>query len=147
MFMSGVVKLTSGDESWWDLTALNLPLLDAAAADGARLVGASGAQWLQKFSTAFTLVCRIVVPFLIWAPRRLRLLAAALLIGLQVMIALTGNYAFFNLLTIVLCLLLIDDRRSWRASGRRDSTPATSNRLDGVAPGRAHRSAAIAFLS
>jgi len=32
-----------------------------------------------------------------------------LMIFLQLVIALTGNYCFFNLLTIALCLLLIDD--------------------------------------
>jgi hypothetical protein len=37
------------------------------------------------------------------------LVAAGLLIFLQVAIAITGNYCFFNLLTIALCLLLIDD--------------------------------------
>jgi hypothetical protein len=49
------------------------------------------------------------VPFFIWAPRRVRHIACALLILLQILIALTGNYCFFNLLTIALCLLLIDD--------------------------------------
>src|SRR5262249_16631092 len=47
--------------------------------------------------------------FFIWAPRRLRLIAAGLLIFLQLAIAITGNYCFFNLLTIALCLVLIDD--------------------------------------
>jgi hypothetical protein len=51
----------------------------------------------------------IIVPFFIWAPRHLRLIAAGLLIFLQLAIAITGNYCFFNLLTIALCLLLIDD--------------------------------------
>lgn len=32
------------------------------------------------------------------------------LILFQLLIALTGNYAFFNLLTIALCLLLVDDK-------------------------------------
>jgi hypothetical protein len=32
------------------------------------------------------------------------------LVGLQSLIALTGNYAFFNLLTAALCLFLLDDR-------------------------------------
>jgi hypothetical protein len=36
-------------------------------------------------------------------------MAAGLMIFLQIIIALTGNYCFFNLLTIALCLLLIDD--------------------------------------
>jgi hypothetical protein len=51
----------------------------------------------------------LVVPFLILAPRRPRFLGAYTLIGLQVFILLTGNYAFFNLLTLALCLLLFDD--------------------------------------
>jgi hypothetical protein len=51
----------------------------------------------------------IIAPFFIWAPRRPRLVAAGLMIFLQLVIALTGNYCFFNLLTIALCLLLIDD--------------------------------------
>src|SRR4029450_4381712 len=55
----------------------------------------------------------------IWAPRRPRLLAAGLMIFLQIVIALTGNYCFFNLLTIALCLLLIDDATIWRRVERR----------------------------
>src|ERR1700730_5967240 len=118
MLMSGVVKLTSGDESWgwangwwhWNLaTALDyhywsqpLPTIFAWYAD-------TSPDWLKHFSVGFCLVVEIVVPFFIWAPRRLRLLACALLIFLQIAIGVTGNYNFFNLLTIALCLLLIDD--------------------------------------
>jgi lipase maturation factor 1 len=42
-------------------------------------------------------------------PRRLRRAGAVLIIALQLLIATTGNYAFFNLLTIALCLLALDD--------------------------------------
>jgi hypothetical protein len=38
-----------------------------------------------------------------------RLFAALAMVVLQVLIALTGNYAFFNLLTIGFCLFLLDD--------------------------------------
>ncbi|MBA2270501.1 MAG: lipase maturation factor family protein [Chthoniobacterales bacterium] len=114
MFMSGVVKLTSGDDSWWDLTALNyhfetqpLPTVLGWWAHQAPL-------WLQQFSTVFVLVVETIVPFLIWAPRRPRVIGCMLLIALQVLILLTGNYAFFNLLTIALCLLLVDDT-AWRS--------------------------------
>jgi predicted DCC family thiol-disulfide oxidoreductase YuxK len=109
MLMSGVVKLTSGDDSWWNLTALDyhywsqpLPTVFGWWAD-------KSPEWFKHFSVAFCLVVEIVVPFFIWAPRRLRLIAAGLLIFLQLAIAITGNYCFFNLLTIALCLLLIDD--------------------------------------
>ena len=134
MLMSGVVKLTSGDESWgwlghswhWNLaTALDyhywsqpLPTIFAWWMD-------KGAEWFKHFSVAFCLVVEIIVPFFIWTPRRLRLIACGLLIFLQLVIALTGNYCFFNLLTIALCLLLIDDaslaKIFRRASPERDS--------------------------
>jgi len=113
MLMSGVVKLTSGDDSWWNLTALDyhywsqpLPTVFGWWAD-------KSPEWFKHFSVAFCLVVEIIVPFFIWAPRRLRLIAAGLLIFLQVAIAITGNYCFFNLLTIALCLLLIDDSVKW----------------------------------
>src|SRR5438067_2879035 len=107
--MSGVVKLTSGDDCWWNLTALDyhywsqpLPTVFGWWAD-------KSPEWFKHFSVAFCLAIEIVAPFFIWAPRRLRLGAAGLMIFLQVGIGLTGNYCFFNLLTIALCLLLIDD--------------------------------------
>jgi predicted DCC family thiol-disulfide oxidoreductase YuxK len=109
MLMSGVVKLTSGDDCWWNLTALDyhywsqpLPTIFAYWAD-------QHPEWFKQFSVAFCLVVEIVIPFFMWAPRRPRLVACGLMIFLQVAIAVTGNYCFFNLLTIALCLLLIDD--------------------------------------
>src|SRR5881398_3384952 len=109
MLMSGVVKLTSGDDCWWNLTALDyhywsqpLPTVFGWWAD-------KSPEWFKHFSVAFCLGVEIIAPFFIWAPRRLRLGAAGLMIFLQVGIGLTGNYCFFNLLTLALCLLLIDD--------------------------------------
>ena len=118
MVMSGVVKLTSGDDSWgwidhsfhWSaLTALDyhywsqpLPTIFAWWAD-------QHPEWFKHFSVAFCLFVEIIVPIFFWAPRRLRLIACGLVVFLQIAIAVTGNYCFFNLLTIALCLLLIDD--------------------------------------
>ena len=113
MVMSGVVKLTSGDDCWWNLTALDyhywsqpLPTIFAWWAD-------QNAEWFKHFSVAFCLIVEIIVPIFFWAPRRLRLIACGLVVFLQIVIALTGNYCFFNLLAIALCLLLIDDA-VWR---------------------------------
>jgi lipase maturation factor 1 len=52
----------------------------------------------------------LVVPFLIFTPRPVRLKAFVILVLLQLLIAATGNYGFFNMLAIVLCLSLLDDR-------------------------------------
>src|SRR6266545_89542 len=145
MLMSGVVKLTSGDDSWgwlnhsfhWSaLTALDyhywsqpLPTVFAWWTD-------KTPEWFKHFSVAFCLAVEIVAPLFIWAPRRPRLVAAGLMIFLQIVIALTGNYCFFNLLTIALCLLLIDDsvvgtdRRAVRAHtiGAPNASPSRTGR-------------------
>jgi hypothetical protein len=49
------------------------------------------------------------LPFFIFAPRRLRMGAGLVMMGFQLLIMATGNYNFFNLLAIALCLTLFDD--------------------------------------
>jgi lipase maturation factor 1 len=75
-----------------------------------------------------------VVPFFIWAPRRVRHIACALLILVQVLILLTGNYCFFNLLTIALCLLLIDDAAWLRGKNGALQTGGTRSVLIDISP-------------
>jgi hypothetical protein len=65
--------------------------------------------WFQKASTVFVFFVELLVPFLIFTPLRLRRVAAGLMVGLQVLILVTGNYTFFNLLAIALCVFLIAD--------------------------------------
>jgi len=109
MFLSGVVKLASGDPSWRHLTALPVhyetqPLPTPLAWYMFQLPA-----WFQRASVGFVFFVELVVPFLIFAPRRIRFFAARAIVALQVLILLTGNYAFFNLLTIAFCLFLLDD--------------------------------------
>ncbi len=118
MLMSGVVKLTSGDAAWWNLTALNYHYETQPLPTVLGWWAHQTPDWFKQISTAFVLLVEVVAPFLIWMPRRLRLAGCALLVTLQVLIALTGNYAFFNLLTVALCLLLVDDA-SWSKLLRR----------------------------
>jgi len=109
MFGSGVVKLASGDPTWHGLTAMAFHYetqpLPTPPAWLLHLLPLS----FQRFSTGAVLVIELAAPFLIFAPRRLRLAGAGLLAGLQVLILLTGNFAFFNYLTLALCVLLLDD--------------------------------------
>jgi hypothetical protein len=114
MSSSGAVKVLSGDDTWRGLTALNYhyetqPLPTPLAWYAAKLP-----ERLQKFSVVMTFVIELGVPFLVFAPRPLRLTAAGILVWFQCLIASTGNYTFFNLLTIVLCVPLLDDAVSRR---------------------------------
>ena len=59
----------------------------------------------------------LALPFLIFAPRRPRRIALCGFLALQALIAATGNYGFFNLLAVLLCVALLDDR-AWPRSLR-----------------------------
>jgi hypothetical protein len=118
MFESGLVKLMS-DPNWRNFSALDhhfatqpLPLWTAWYAH-------FSPHWLLRAATGSMFAIELVAPFLIAAPRRWRHAGAWALIALQVGIIATGNFAFFNLLTLALCMLLFDDAawvwpRSWR---------------------------------
>ncbi len=109
-FLSGAVKLLSHDPSWRNLSALDFhyftqPLPTVFAWYAAKLP-----QGFQHFSTFMVLAVELGFPFLIWMPRKIRHFAAWWMIGLQVLILITGNYTFFNILAIALCLFLFDDQ-------------------------------------
>ena len=109
-FLSGYVKLASHDATWRSLSALDfhywtqpLPTIVAWYAD--KLPRA-----FQHASTFMTLVIELGAPFLIFMPRRIRLFGAALLLGLEALIFVTGNYTFFNLLAAAITIFLFDDQ-------------------------------------
>jgi lipase maturation factor 1 len=117
MFSSGWVKLSSGDATWHNLTALRYHYETQPLPPWTAWFLHQLPPFFQTASTIFLFFVELAVPFLFFAPRRLRLFACGLTLLLQVLIAATGNYAFFNLLTVALAVLLIDDRafpRRWR---------------------------------
>ena len=110
LFLSGMVKLLSGDESWRDLSALTyhywtqpLPTWTSAYANDLPLS-------VHHLTCGATLAIELVAPFGVFGPRRARQVSCAAIVLLQLAIALTGNYGFFNLLTLALCIPLLDDR-------------------------------------
>ncbi|HEY1240033.1 MAG TPA: lipase maturation factor family protein, partial [Bryobacteraceae bacterium] len=120
MFFSGAGKLLSGDPSWRGLTALHYhyetqPLPTPVAWYMYQLPMA-----FHKASTAFVLFAEVAAPFLFFAPRRFRYAGAWITIALQLLILITGNYTFFNLLTIVLALFLfVEPKRVARGLAHR----------------------------
>src|SRR6202042_3786463 len=125
----GLVKLMSGDPAWRNLTALayhyeTQPLPTPVAWYMFQLP-----DWFQKASTLVVFFVELAVPFLIFAPAKPRRIGACFLIGLQVLILLTGNYTFFNVLALALCLFLFAD-----------SPPASPER-------KVHRGVTIALMT
>ena len=109
MFMSGVVKLLSGDPNWWNLSALSYHFFTQPLPTPLAWYAAHFSPSVLKVATAGLFVVELVLPFLIFCPRRLRFCAAFGILLLQSCILLTGNYNWFNLQTMLLCLLLFDD--------------------------------------
>ncbi len=109
-FMSGVSKLASDDPSWANLTTLNYyfetqPLPHAGAWYFHQLP-----EWILQAGVVFALFTELVVPFFIFLPRKFRIFAAFVTILMQLLIIATSNHNWINILTIALCLFLLDDR-------------------------------------
>jgi len=108
-FMSGVSKLASGDPSWSGMTTLNYyfetqPLPHIGAWYFHQLP-----EWVLKGGVMLVLFSELIVPFFIFLPRKFRLFAAGFTIMVQLLIIATSNHNWINLMTIVLCLFLLDD--------------------------------------
>ena len=131
MFMSGVVKLLSGDPNWWNLSALNYHFLTQPLPTPLAWYAAQLPPEPAEVATGAMFVVELGLPFLIFCPRRLRFVAAFGILLLEACILLTGNYNWFNLQTMLLCLPLFDD-----AALRR----ILPSRLLGLAAGARQRS-------
>jgi len=116
MFLSGAVKLLSGDSTWRDGSALAYHYWTQPLPAPTSPLAAALPLSVQRVSTWLTLAIELGAPWGMLGPRRARLASAAVLAALQLAIAATGNYGFFNLLTGVLCACLLDDRALARLS-------------------------------
>lgn len=109
-FMSGISKLAMGDPSWLGMTALvyyfeTQPLPHIGAWYFHNLP-----EILLITATVLVLIIEIIVPFMMFLPRKYRFFAAWITLGLQLLILLSSNHNWFNFLSIALCLFLFDDK-------------------------------------
>lgn len=115
-FESGVVKLGSHDLQWRSLTTLdhyyeNGPLPD--------WIGWYAQQLPHRFQASVALATLVIELDLVWMlflPRRFRLLCFLVVTPFQIGIILTANLAFLNYLVLCLGLLLLDDEFFWSAA-------------------------------
>lgn len=112
MFLSGMVKAIARTDYWRAFTAMRYHYETQPLPTWTSWYANLLPNWSQAVSVGGVFFIEGLVPLLFFAPRRARLFACAMTILLQLLIASTGNYGFFNVLAIVLCLTLIDDA-SW----------------------------------
>ncbi len=108
-FESGIVKVSWGDPTWHNLTALDFHFYTQPLPTWMAWYAQQLPSWFKKLSVLGTYVLEIGFPLLIFGPPSVRLVAFAGMVFLQLLIFATGNYNFFNLLTLALACLLIDD--------------------------------------
>jgi hypothetical protein len=132
MFLSGLVKLLSGDSCWRDGTAMNFHYLTQPLPAWTSYWAYQLPGWFQWLSVWIMFGIELLSPFLIFAGdvvdlfsrllarffrtgrplhigRRSRQSAFVFLMSLQLLITATGNFGFFNLLAMLLCVSLLDD--------------------------------------
>jgi len=121
MFESGAVKLTWNNwqfgpdglpvaNTWESLTALDFHYWTQPLPVWTSWYAAKLPHWFQKLSVVVVFVVELGLPWLIFGPRLLRYVACGGITLLMLLISVTGNYNFFNLLTILLAMTLLDDR-------------------------------------
>ena len=129
MLGAGLIKLR-GSDCWSDLTCLDAhfetqPIPNPMSAWFHDLPHA-----VKAVGVAFNHFVEIVLPWFVFGPRRLRLVAAIAMAAFQIMLIVSGNLAFLNWLTLVPIIALFDDDflrrlipRRWRARFERPPSP------------------------
>ncbi|MBI4585831.1 MAG: lipase maturation factor family protein [Planctomycetes bacterium] len=132
MFASGTVKLTWGDPAWQlpAPEALSFHYETQCIPPWTAWYLHNLPPWLHVSSAWIMYFIEIAASACIFLPRRIRLAAGLLQALLQLVIIASGNYGFFNYLTLVLCIPLLDDAfwpgrffRKWNPAGEAAPQP------------------------
>ena len=130
-FESGVVKLASGDYSWRHLTAMDDYYQNGPLPTWIGWYVQHLPHKYHAFTALLTLVAELGLAFMLFLPRRWRIICFFILTPFQIGIILTANYTFLNYLVLSLGFLLLDDGfvrprlpQRWRKVESEAETPA-----------------------
>ncbi len=138
-FESGVVKLASHDYSWRHLTVMDDYYQNGPLPTWVGWYVQQFPHWFHKGTALMTLVAELGLVWMLFLPRRIRIICFFIVTPFQIGIILTANYTFLNYLVLVLGFLLLDDGfirnllpARWKNWGRKipaqtEAVPATSH--------------------
>jgi hypothetical protein len=109
MFGAGLIKLR-GDSCWRDLTCLEYHYETQPIPNPLSWYFHALPKWALHGGVAFNHFIEIVVPFGYFLPQPFATIAAALTILFQLLLMLSGNLSFLNLLTVALAIPMLDGR-------------------------------------
>jgi lipase maturation factor 1 len=119
MLLSGLVKLIASDHTWTRFEALDVHFFTQPLPTWTAYWAHHMPHGVHVAMLLVVFVVELVLPFLVFAPRRLRVTFGAGTMFLMLGIGATGNYGFFNLLTFALAVMCLDDRSLARLVPRR----------------------------
>ncbi len=125
-FESGLAKLLSGDPQWRNLTAMDEYYQNSPLPTWIGWYVEHLPHWFHVTMTAGTLFLEFVVVFMLFFPRRVRLICFLIVTPWEIGVVLTGNYAFLNYLVLSLAFLLLEDSTLRRFVPTRFRPPAQS---------------------
>jgi lipase maturation factor 1 len=109
-FESGVVKLTSGDPTWHNLTAMYEYYQNGPLPTWIGWYVQHLPLWFHRATAGATLGMELVLVWMAFVPGRWwRIVCCLVVTAWQIGVIATANYAFLNYLVLVLAVLLLDD--------------------------------------
>jgi hypothetical protein len=109
-FESGVVKLTSGDPTWRNLTAMYEYYQNGPLPTWIGWYTQHLPLWFHRATAGATLGMELALVWMALLPGRWRVACFFLVTAWQVGVIATANYTFLNYLVLVLAILLLDDK-------------------------------------
>jgi hypothetical protein len=109
-FESGMVKLVSGDRQWRTLTAMDEYYQNGPLPTWIGWYVQHLPHWFQAASAAGTLVLELAIVWMLFFPRRVRIICFFIVTPWEIGVILTANYTFLNYLVLSLGFLLLDDK-------------------------------------
>jgi hypothetical protein len=112
-FGAGLIKIR-GDTSWRNLTALYYHHETQPMPNPLSRWAHLAPKWFHRIEVLGSHFAQLIAPFFLFAPQPVASVAAAIVILTQLWLVVTGNFAWLNVLTIVLAFSAISDS-VWRA--------------------------------
>jgi hypothetical protein len=109
-FESGMVKLASGDVEWRNFTAMDEYYQNGPLPTWIGWYVEHLPHWFHAATVGGTLALELGIVFLMYFPRRVRLILFFIVTPWEIGVILTANYAFLNYLVLSLGFLLLDDK-------------------------------------
>jgi len=109
-FESGIVKLVSGDPQWRNFTAMDEYYQNGPLPTWIGWYVEHLPHWFHAATVGGTLALELGLVFMMFFPRRVRLILFCIVTPWEIGVIFTANYAFLNYLVLSLGFLLLDDK-------------------------------------